>query len=291
MKRLAVITMVLLLSIVFTPINKINAKEVGDGDSQPNYETLPPSETIILDGPPLSKEERVRLLTEVGLSESDLELMSKTTLRSLLETNSILVAEFNQEFGISDDELVALDQIGDLDPATVSLGGRAFYQGIETSGTYKGKRKYLVSSMFHWKKMPVNAFTDGFAIGWSGSAFATVPISNNKIEKFKGTHSLKDYRLGWLIHSQTYTPYKYSPAGGVGWRIDIKSAVGEQKGEIDQTIYVDNNSSGTLNFQAEYGHAQLRTAPSFSVSSTGFGFGITPSIGIKTGSIPFQITW
>lgn len=132
-----------------------------------------------------------------------------------------------------------------------------------------GKDNFKFTATADWKKSPFWEFEDTIALGWSDSFTL---------------YSDKSYMYGYVGSKQQIKPgvrNKVKAEAAVAHDVDLQPAVTDDKAVLVAKVY-KNNSSGSANVTAEYGHVE-KTASVVSMSF-GAGGGSAPTIG-------FDVDW
>ncbi|MGG0666772.1 hypothetical protein ABE042_22090 [Viridibacillus arvi] len=239
----------------------------------------------------LTKNEVDQLKNDVGLSDELIQSIEIEEARELIEENAVLLSHVEEiiTFDEFSDSIVPYgSQGGDLNAKQIKLSGDA-YKVTNNNSSYKGQVKLKFVGNWEWLSAPINAYKDGFAIGWPTSEKVKLPTSNNGVDEFSADYYRWDSRLGkWYLTSSSKVPRDYEPNGGTGWIFDLRQGGSLSKGSLTQYAYT-NSKTGSMNYKFTYGHAQLLLNPSLSISKGVFG--VVPGNTVKVGHAAGTVTW
>ncbi|KAA0548441.1 hypothetical protein FZW96_07660 [Bacillus sp. BGMRC 2118] len=239
------------------------------------------------DVPDLTEEERTVLLNEVGLSVEDLEILPVEHLRNLIEENAEVVLDDYKIVEIFEPIKTKPGQIstnGTISATKLKLTGKA----VRLANNSAGQERFQLYGTWEWLSSPVNAYEDGFSVGFESGLGIKIPTSGGNVSEH--SHEYATYERGIKNRREYHVyPESYGPGSGVGAVYDIRQGGVGHRGYLSQNVYM-TTSSGTSNIKFEYGHAKTIVTPSFTVGTSGI-FGINPGISVDTRYWAGELKW
>ncbi len=148
----------------------------------------------------------------------------------------------------------------------ITLGVNASYVGI-----VNGYKKFKITGSFNWNTMPVNRWTDLFAVAWTDNAW------------YNSTTKLSHTWYGAIPITDKISVFNPSLKAGMSWKVNMHAGSSDEKGSFTQYVYLSKSATsaanGPLQTKVEYSHAFSSVTPSIGGGSSGFSYGISPTIG------------
>lgn len=235
----------------------------------------------------LTQEEREILLNEVGLEETDLEILPLEHLRMFIEEDAKVVLEKSEIVTFYESPIQTIEGIaplGSISEKKLELNGKS----VQLSNSSSGQKRFNLYGTWKWITAPINCYVDGMSIGFeSGNGIIIPTSSNGKIAEH--SHEYATYESG-KKNQREYSVYPddWSPGNGVAALYDIVQGGSGHQGYISQNVYM-TQSTGTTNLKFEYAHATTVFNPAFSISKGIFG--VTAGTTIDTRDFAATLKW
>jgi hypothetical protein len=211
--------------------------------------------------------DEMSFLLEAGWSK---EAISETPLHLLKEF--ISEGAMNPDSSESTYIFKTPDQVnGDVQTQDLKNGGEitlrvtASYVGIVS-----GYKQFKITGSYDWNSMPINRYTDLFAVAWTDNAF------------YNSTSKLAQTWYGAIPITDYISVYNSVLKAGMSWKVDLHAGTHDDKGSFTQYVNLPTSATsaslGPFQAKVEYSHAFTTISPSIGGGSSGFTYGIVPGI-------------
>ncbi|EAR66244.1 extracellular alkaline serine protease [Bacillus sp. NRRL B-14911] len=223
------------------------------------------SQFVDIDEEILTNEEML-YLQEAGWSQEAISETPANILKEFINEGAMNpdYSESTYKFKLPEEEN------GDVQAQDLKSGGEitlrvsASYVGISN-----GYKQFKLTGSFDWNNMPINRYTDLFALAWTDNAW------------YNSATSLTHTWYGAIPITDYESVYKPDLKAGISWKVDLHAGSSDEKGSFTQYVYLPKSATsanGPFQAKVEYSHAFTTISPSIGGGSGGFTYGIVPGI-------------
>jgi len=220
----------------------------------------------------LTPEQTEKLLTDVGLTRTELQQFPQEILEELLNNDAKKLAENSKEINMS--KYLSKNNLAtsgeEVDGGWLELNSKAF----EVKSDDPDKKKFYFYGKYEWTDSPAFDLTDAVSIGFPDSAEFVLPMSSRgKVREHETRYCYRpdnDSSAKWKCSTDT-SAHEWDNGMGVGNIMDLEEMPGNlaHKGYIGQYVYTERKS-GYVNIKFEYGHQAIDVGnPEFAVYPAG----------------------